>query len=87
MCRWLAYSGPPIFLESVLLHPENSLIDQSRRALESVVTTNADGFGIGWYDRLEEPGCFRDTLPAWSDQNLVNLCRQIEGNATRSPCL
>ena len=35
MCRWLAYSGPPIFLDSVVLRPENSLIDQSRRALES----------------------------------------------------
>ena len=29
MCRWLAYSGSPIALETVLLEPEHSLIDQS----------------------------------------------------------
>lgn len=78
MCRWLAYSGPPIYLGRLVLQPENSLIDQSRRALESVSTTNADGFGIGWYGGKPEPGCFRDTLPAWSDQNLLNLCEQIQ---------
>jgi glutamine amidotransferase len=48
MCRWLAYSGSPITLETVLLEPEHSLIDQSLHARMGVQTTNGDGFGIGW---------------------------------------
>ncbi len=32
MCRWLAYSGSPIALETLLLEPEHSLIDQSLHA-------------------------------------------------------
>jgi len=77
MCRWLAYCGEPIFLDSLIFEPENSLISQSRHALQSVSPTNGDGFGIGWYDRRAEPGVFRDTLPAWNDENLRSLCRQI----------
>lgn len=53
MCRWLAYAGPPIFLDSLLLRPENSLARQSLSALESVHVVNADGFGIGWYGERE----------------------------------
>ena len=34
MCRWLAYSGPPMFLDSLVFKPENSLISQSIHALE-----------------------------------------------------
>ena len=77
MCRWLAYCGEPIFLDSLIFEPEHSLINQSRRALQSHTPTNGDGFGIGWYDRRAEPGVFRDTLPAWNDENLRSLCRQI----------
>ena len=29
MCRWLAYSGAPIYLEEVIVKPEHSLIDQA----------------------------------------------------------
>ncbi len=32
MCRWLAYSGSPIALETFVLQPEHSLIDQSLHA-------------------------------------------------------
>jgi glutamine amidotransferase len=49
MCRWLAYSGPRILLSSLILAPENSLIRQSRAALQGASSTNGDGFGIGWY--------------------------------------
>jgi predicted glutamine amidotransferase len=77
MCRWLAYNGPPLYLEALILNPDNSLIDQSRSALESVSTTNGDGFGIGWYDSRPEPGQFRDILPAWNDSNLRSMSAQI----------
>ena len=45
MCRWLAYSGAPLFLEELIFKPKHSLIDQSLSAF-SGETTNGDGFGI-----------------------------------------
>lgn len=88
MCRWLAYSGPPIFLEDLIVKPERSLLVQSRFARENYVVdieglpdgaypTNGDGFGIGWYGEKEYPGVYRDLRPAWSDENLMSLSQQI----------
>jgi glutamine amidotransferase len=77
MCRWLAYSGPAIYLEDVIFKPENSLIRQSRDAQMSVRPTNGDGFGLGWYGEREEPGLYHEVRPAWSDENLRHLCRHI----------
>jgi glutamine amidotransferase len=39
--------------------------------------TNGDGFGIGWYDAMPEPGVFRSIEPAWNDQNLRELAGHI----------
>src|SRR4051812_50078325 len=51
MCRWMAYSGDPILVDDLLFRPQHSIIDQSLHAqLGAGVTTNGDGFGIGWYD-------------------------------------
>jgi predicted glutamine amidotransferase len=77
MCRWLAYSGRPIHLETLVYRPRHSLVHQSVSATECKAATNADGFGVGWYGAFEEPGLYRDILPAWSDENLQSLCRQI----------
>lgn len=77
MCRWLAYSGPPLLLEELLFKPGNSLIRQSMAATQSIVPTNGDGFGLGWYGSQPLPGIFRDTLPAWNDANLQSLSEQI----------
>ena len=41
------------------------------------VSTNGDGFGIGWYAAREEPGVYCDVLPAWNDRNLQNLAYQL----------
>lgn len=78
MCRWLAYSGPSLLLEELLFKPENSLIRQSMAATKSIVPTNGDGFGLGWYGVQNRPGIFRDTLPAWNDANLLSLSEQIQ---------
>lgn len=78
MCRWLAYSGPEIYLDTLLFKPENSLIRQSLHAQRATVPTNGDGFGLGWYGGKSAPGLFRDTLPAWNDDNLRSLSEQIE---------
>ncbi|MDG2054327.1 MAG: class II glutamine amidotransferase [Phycisphaerales bacterium] len=77
MCRWLAYIGSPIFMDTLLVRPEHSLINQSINAQRSVYATNGDGFGIGWFDGRPEPGIFRDTTPAWHDLNLRALSQQI----------
>ena len=73
MCRWLAYSGPPVLLERLLYTPEHSLIDQSLHSKLDAETTNGDGFGVGWYSRRPRPGLFHSTHPAWNDRNLREL--------------
>ena len=80
MCRWLAYCGDAIYLDKVLFEPSNSLISQSLRARRSHVTTNGDGFGIGWYGERATPGVYRDILPAWNDPNLKSLSHQIRSS-------
>ncbi len=88
MCRWLAYSGPQIYLEDLITRPSRSLLVQSRFARENYVEglegvpdgafpTNGDGFGVAWYGERDTPGLYRDMLPAWSDRNLVDLTAQI----------
>ena len=51
MCRFVAYLGSPIRIDEVIIKPSNSLIQQSYHALESTMTVNGDGFGLGWYDK------------------------------------
>lgn len=77
MCRWLAYSGDTLALSEIIFNTEHSLIDQSLSAHSGHKTTNGDGFGIGWYDKYAYPGLYRDTLPAWNDANLKDLCLHI----------
>lgn len=83
MCRWLAYSGTPVLLETILYRPEHSLIDQSLHSKMGVETTNGDGFGVGWYGSdadVGTPAVVREIGPAWSNRNL----REIAGHV-RSP--
>jgi predicted glutamine amidotransferase len=77
MCRWLAYTGAPVFLDELICKPIHSLIEQSLCATEAKSPTNGDGFGIGWYGERPEPGLYREVLPAWNDPNLRNLAYQI----------
>jgi glutamine amidotransferase len=74
----MAYTGNPVFLEDLLFTPEHNLIDQSMSARGSQSPTNADGFGVGWYGKREQPGMFRSIRPAWNDANLRDLAAQIE---------
>lgn len=86
MCRWLAYSGKPIFLDTLVTQPAHSLVAQSLHSKLNVspagilLSTNGDGFGIGWYNKRSEPGVFRDDKPAWHDENLKNLCYQVRSH-------
>ena len=78
MCRWIAYSGGPVYLEEVLFKPKHSLIDQSLSARSGATTTNGDGFGVGWYGTGATPGLYKSVQPAWSDENLHDLASQIK---------
>jgi glutamine amidotransferase len=84
MCRWIAYSGKPIYIDTLVTKPARSLIDQSLNSRMSfkadgtALPTNGDGFGMGWYnpDRAE-PGIFKVPDPAWSNENINELCSHI----------
>jgi glutamine amidotransferase len=80
MCRWIAYRGDTIALESYVTQPCHSLVAQSMHALESTAALNGDGFGLGWYGEHPEPGLYRELRPAWSDENLRNLCRHLRSH-------
>jgi glutamine amidotransferase len=77
MCRLAAYLGEALYLEDVIAKPRHSLKRQSLRAEEAATTTQGDGFGIGWYGEREEPGVYREVMPAWSDDNLLALSRTL----------
>ena len=81
MCRFIAYLGKtPVILKEILDTPENSLINQSRRARGGKFGLNADGFGIGWYNHTidHSPGVFKSTQPAWNDENLQHIAAKIK---------
>ncbi|CAL9385061.1 class II glutamine amidotransferase [Streptomyces sp. enrichment culture] len=81
MCRWLAYSGTPILLDSILYRPAHSLIDQSLHARMGVETTNGDGFGVGWYGEGNgTPAVLREIGPAWSNRNLREIADHVRSH-------
>jgi len=82
MCRFIAYIGKPIMAEELLIEPKNSLLQQSHSALESEMTVNGDGFGLGWYNLSirREPALFRSIRPAWNDENLRYNASVIQTN-------
>lgn len=84
MCRFTLYLGPPIALSSLITEPAHSLIHQSFESREREEPLNGDGFGLAWYvpGMSERPAVFRSISPAWSNRNLLELCR-----VTKSHCL
>ena len=84
MCRHLAYLGPPITLEQLVLTPEHSLLRQaSQPRYQSRGTVNADGFGVGWYDleRRREPARYRTARPIWTDHSFASFAGLISSTA------
>ncbi len=84
MCRFVAYLGPPASLHSLLFAPEHSLVRQSfapRHQHHGRV--NADGFGVGWYDRSirPEPARYRRDRPIWSDRSLASIAPLVYSQA------
>jgi glutamine amidotransferase len=80
MCRFLAFQGEPILMETLVAAPCHSLIHQSLHANEAKTETNGDGFGVGWYGERETPGLYRELRPAWSDENLLSIVSQVRSH-------
>merc|ERR1711974_542101 len=57
--------------------PAHSLLRQSIKSKERREPVNGDGFGLAWYNHelSEAPGLYKSISPAWSNPNLLNLCR------------
>jgi glutamine amidotransferase len=84
MCRHLAYVGPPVTLDRLILEPEHSLLRQaSAPRYQTHGLFNADGFGVGWYDRdaRVEPARYRTTRPLWSDTSFASFAGLVRSGA------
>lgn len=80
MCRFIAYRGTPTFLDALVCAPRRSLLRQAQHAEEAKVRVHGDGVGIGWYGERDTPGRYREAVPAWSDENLISLCRSLRSH-------
>ena len=80
MCRFTFYMGKPIVLSSLITEPKHSLIRQSFAAKEREEPLNGDGFGLAWYNHelSMEPALFKSVSPAWSNNNLMEICRTVQ---------
>ncbi len=84
MCRHLAYVGSPVTLEKLILKPKHSLLQQAFAPRHQTHgSINADGFGVGWYDRdkRREPARYRTTRPIWTDASFASLAGLVSSNA------
>jgi glutamine amidotransferase len=76
MCRLVAHLGAPLGLDALLYRPEHSLEHQSWAPRDQRHgTINADGWGVGWYDRTirPEPARYRTTRPLWTDDSFRSI--------------
>ncbi|KAF8311161.1 N-terminal nucleophile aminohydrolase [Clavulina sp. PMI_390] len=88
MCRVVAVkSTTPIQLAHLLTRPRHSIINQafdSRLRLDLRRPINGDGFGVGWYDSVEDPELgtqpciFKSITPAWNNSNLARIAEKIK---------
>jgi gamma-glutamyl hercynylcysteine S-oxide hydrolase len=85
MCRHLAYLGPPRTLSSLLFEPPHSLQRQSWSPQHQPEGSlmNADGWGVGWWDRevRPEPARYRTTTPMWADRSFRSSAAVVRSEA------
>ena len=83
MCRVLAYIGPEIPLESLLLTPENSLINQALDP-ERHPELQLAGWGFGaWGEHLlkpDEPFIYRRPMAAFYDDNAGRIIPSLQAS-------
>ena len=83
MCRVLAYVGPEVPLESLLLAPENSLVNQALDP-ERHPELQLAGWGFGvWSEHLldpEEPFIYRRPMAAFYDDNVERIIPSLRAS-------
>ena len=83
MCRVLAYIGPEAPLESLLLTPSNSLVNQALDP-EHYPDLQLAGWGFGaWSDHLlkpEDPFIYRRPMPAFYDDNADRIIPSLQAS-------
>ena len=83
MCRVLAYIGPEISLENLLLKPENSLINQALDP-ERHPELQLAGWGFGaWGEHLlkpDEPLLYHRAMAAFYDDNAKGLLPSLQAS-------
>lgn len=83
MCRVLAYIGPEIPLEDLLMKPENSLINQALDP-ERHPELQLAGWGFGaWGQHLlkpDEPFIYRRPMAAFYDDNVSRMLPSIQAS-------
>lgn len=83
MCRILAYTGPELPLEHVLLAPENSLINQTLDPeLHPLLQLAGWGFGA-WGENLldaDAPLLYRRPMPAFYDDNARGVIPSLQAS-------
>ena len=58
MCRMLAYAGPPVLLDELLVKPDSSLVHQVIEA-RMLAMLNLAGFGLAaWDDAMADPAVY-----------------------------
>jgi glutamine amidotransferase len=79
MCRWMGYLGGPVNVGRALYEEgPNTLVHQSLAASQGAEPVNGDGFGLGWFsDGSEVPSRYRSTEPAWNDENLQEITKEL----------
>lgn len=84
MCRMIAYHGPPVLLDDLIVKPDSSLVHQVIDA-KMLAMLNLAGFGLAaWSDHMAEPDralLFHSTEVAIFDPNLRALARQLPVSA------
>ena len=83
MCRVLAYIGPEIPVENLLLKPDNSLVNQSLDP-ERHPELQLAGWGFGaWGEHLltpEEPFVYRRPMAAFYDDNAKGIIPSLQAS-------
>ncbi len=71
-------------MDNVITKPTSSLVEQSFNSYIAfkqdggILSTNGDVFGVGWYYDKTEPGLFKDSEPAWTNENLHEICSHVK---------
>ncbi len=84
MCRLIAYVGPPITLQALVLDQPHSLVHQSYSPRhQRHGSVNADGFGCGWFDQevRSAPALYRRDKPIWGDSSFRSIAGLVRSKA------